>query len=593
MKAHFEYARYHATLEALRGRVRSAVDAGGEPLQSLVAELAKATLRGEGERLRVALIGAYNAGKSSIARAMTGREDIRISAAVETDRVTAYEWNGIELLDTPGIHAGHPEHDERTLEAVASADLLAFVVTGELFDVEVARLFRKLAFERKKARELMLIVNKGTLDGAPPEVKIPDLERVTAPLRMDELRAVFIDAKCALEAAETADAEEREELRALSNFDAFVSAFNGFVRERGTLGRLAGPVQRLRDVVVRARDLLVVEGPQERALVELLHRKRGVLTDSRMRLDAAVLAALTAAAAEIVTVGEQVALIVEPGVTAEVVAAAEARACQRAQVIAGELATAIRRLLDEELTRLDADVVRLSGSGLAERVRQSSWERVAAQNAGAGRPEGATAPSAPPDLSRAQAAARAAERLGKFVSAATFGEAVTGLGTSAGAAGSQVHQLTLAVGKFFGKSFKPWEAVRWAKGIGNIGRIVGLAGAVLGVALQIAEDIRQKKYARQLREARDALRVGFLDLEATLRGAVWGEYRAFSSAFYQAELDAVDGDVAAFTGAREARTGTARTLAALQAECDELLAALEASPEGDGAGRSGMTHALS
>jgi len=63
--------------------------------------------------LTVAFVGQYNAGKSTIIKALTGLENIPIDVNVCTDKVTAYDWNGIRLLDTPGIHAGYPEHDKK------------------------------------------------------------------------------------------------------------------------------------------------------------------------------------------------------------------------------------------------------------------------------------------------------------------------------------------------------------------------------------------------------------------------------------------------------------------------------------------------
>ena len=113
------------------------------------------------EAVQVVFAGQYSAGKSSILRAMTGREDIEIGAGITTQRVQQFHWNGIRVVDTPGVHTElRPDHDKITYEAISKANLLVFVITNELFDSHIAAHFRKLAIEREKAHEMLLVVNK-------------------------------------------------------------------------------------------------------------------------------------------------------------------------------------------------------------------------------------------------------------------------------------------------------------------------------------------------------------------------------------------------------------------------------------------------
>ena len=75
----------------------------------------------------------------------------------------SYDWSGIEVTDTPGIHTEkRPDHDKLSYDAIASADMLVFVVTNELFDSNLAEHFRKLAIDQDKAGEMILVVNKMT-----------------------------------------------------------------------------------------------------------------------------------------------------------------------------------------------------------------------------------------------------------------------------------------------------------------------------------------------------------------------------------------------------------------------------------------------
>jgi ribosome biogenesis GTPase A len=58
--------------------------------------------------LTVAFIGQYNAGKSTTISALTGRRDIRIDSDIATDKTANYDWNGIKLIDTPGLFTDRP-----------------------------------------------------------------------------------------------------------------------------------------------------------------------------------------------------------------------------------------------------------------------------------------------------------------------------------------------------------------------------------------------------------------------------------------------------------------------------------------------------
>jgi len=90
----------------------------------------------ENSKISVVLVGQYNAGKSSLLKMLTGNNDIAIGGKILTDKATSYDWNGIEIVDTPGIETNmNKDHDEITARAIAKADLLIFVITNELFEV--------------------------------------------------------------------------------------------------------------------------------------------------------------------------------------------------------------------------------------------------------------------------------------------------------------------------------------------------------------------------------------------------------------------------------------------------------------------------
>ena len=143
--------------------------------------------------IRLVFAGQYSAGKSSILKMLTGREDIVIDADITTQEAHTYDWQGVEVVDTPGIHTQlRPDHDEISYEAIASADMLVFVITNELFDSYIADHFRKLAIDKDKAGEMILVVNKmdRTSGGNTAEqqaIIIEDLKKVIAPYTPEQV----------------------------------------------------------------------------------------------------------------------------------------------------------------------------------------------------------------------------------------------------------------------------------------------------------------------------------------------------------------------------------------------------------------------
>ena len=145
-------AELSGSKEALKNKaVRALADCGVTP----------ANVGEKSGCVRIVFAGQYSAGKSSIIKMLTGDESIATGAKITTQETSTYEWNGLEIVDTPGVHTTlRPDHDEISYEAIASADILVFVVTNELIDSYIAEHFRHLAIDKDKAGEMVLVVNK-------------------------------------------------------------------------------------------------------------------------------------------------------------------------------------------------------------------------------------------------------------------------------------------------------------------------------------------------------------------------------------------------------------------------------------------------
>lgn len=62
------------------------------------------------------------------------------------------------------------------------------------------------------------------------------------------------------------------------------------------------------------------------------------------------------------------------------------------------------------------------------------------------------------------------------------------------ASGSQLHNIVLNVGHFFGKSFRPWEAVRWASNIAKVAKFgIPVVTAGIDIWMQLREEKRRTR----------------------------------------------------------------------------------------------------
>jgi signal recognition particle receptor subunit beta len=559
----FEFGQILSATQELQRDLRAATARSDDPkVKGLLRELDEVRIVGassDAPPLTLAFVGQYNAGKSTILRVLTGREDIVIDSDVCTDTVTAYDWNGVRLLDTPGIHAGHPGHDEKTYAIIDRADLLVFVVTSELFDDTTGHHFRELAFDRQHARRMLLVINKMGQDPGSPETKRADIEKVTAPLTLADFRCVFTDARSWLE-AQGADDEDRADLIEIANIGALTEALNGFIAERGLTGRLSAPLFTLRGIAEQASALLSTDFPQERAALELLHKKRSIVLASRARLRTALSGVVARGIGDIGRYGDEVAEAIEPGKTEKDVdalhTAAQAQASARSEALSDEATRCIESELGERRRQFEAlrdGVLARELRGLAEGANPGDISLAAdfaSPSWHASKEEVRADWSA-----TAKKVGEVAQRLGDSATRWTSGPAakVASAFSANAARGSDAHKVVYSAGKFLGVKFQPWGAVNAAKAIGVAAGAIAAVGGVLAVLGQIAEERQQEQNRVQLRDARDGVRSAYRDSALAVQAAFWEQFESFFADFYDSELLAIEETVDDLVGKRTER----------------------------------------
>ena len=208
--------------------------------------------------VKIVFVGQYSAGKSTIIKALTGNDDIAVGEGITTQNSSIYQWNGLEIVDTPGIATGlRKDHDEIAKKSISQADLLIFVITNEGFDSTIVENFKELAYELQskkndvikgygKISEMMLVVNKMERMGNTDENQKILYRDICSALEEDTStmpKTCFISAESYLDSLSEEDSDIKRELEDRSGFDSFTKLLNAFVQEKGLIGKLIMPLQ--------------------------------------------------------------------------------------------------------------------------------------------------------------------------------------------------------------------------------------------------------------------------------------------------------------------------------------------------------------
>ncbi len=547
--------------------------APSEKMQMLAGRIPAEILSSD-KSVNLVFAGQYSAGKSSIMKVLTGREDIAIGAGITTEKTHTYDWGGITVVDTPGVHTQlRPDHDEITYRAIAGADLLVFVVTNELFDSHLAKHFRNLAIERDKAHEMMLVVNKmrrcakGNSQEAQNVIR-EDLRKVLAPFTPEDLRTTFIDAEAALESKTETDGEIAKILLKKSGVDGFTQELNRFVREKGLSSRYTTALYSLEQILQEA---LASESTGDKdidALEELLLQRRRALLDTQDRIPRAVEGEIQNASSQIRQEGRKVADMINGSADQKAVDQELQAAQDRVQNLAEQLEKSIQVVIGKHMKALDDRVGDIANSELAKELLPRLVHRIE---------QASISPEAMKNLKKAS---DISSKLGEFLVRNSF---TSKTGTLGGLfklnqySGTATHGAVKAIGKFFGKSFKPWEAVKWTRTVANVGRVFAVAGTVLTFVLQIKEDADAAQLEVDLRESRSAVRSGFNDAAHVIEMHFDKATQSFVSSAISSEIENVDSQLDELRNLQQTRSDLFQNLLGLLEETRELIKSIHST----------------
>ena len=462
----------------------------------------------------LAFAGQYSAGKSTIISALTGRSDIAIGAGITTDQTSEFDWNGVTVMDTPGIHTSlRPDHDEITYRAISQSDLLVFVITNELFDNHIADHFRKLAIDLEKGYETILVVNKmgRAAAGNTPaarEVISEDLRRPLAPFTPEDLRITFTDAASVLEARAETDAEIADILTEQANVGELIANLNDLIRHKGLQARHTTKLYAVDQALQEAMALEKTDDPDADALSMIYGQNIQAIREVQFQLTVAADNAINEAATQVALDAGQFADIYYPGVRPEKIDDASERMDAKIQSVWEQLIARLDREAEAIMPAMNQRLVQIHESHRFQIVENNIRQRSSAE-------------TTTKMLSVTAINAKRLGDLGRQMAANPAAAGATGL---ARFSGSAAHDAVLNVGHMMGHSFRPWEAVKLARGIGTAGAVLSVAGIALGIGLQIWQDRQEEKQNQEFQQARQAIRAGYAknvkDIEEEARGVL-------------------------------------------------------------------------
>ena len=559
----FEYADYARRIADLRERAERSAEKAGTGL----------TLRESAEgKFRLVFAGQFSAGKSTIIKALTGIKDIRTGAGITTDSVQSYDWSGIEVTDTPGIHTEkRPDHDKLSYDAIASADMLVFVVTNELFDSNLAEHFRKLAIDQDKAGEMILVVNKmtRTARGNTPEQQkeIRDaLADVIKPYTPEELGLCFTDAGSYLRSLEVREKNPAiaQRLSERSGYEGFVATLNRFVREKHLSSQLTTRLYELDDFLQKAIAQLDA-GKSESgitALEDSCLRQRHVLADGRLRLQQDIGRIYTNAASKIREFGAEAENCLEDGSTPGLVVTklqlAMEHACAQIEISQNMALAALSRGLES----LDLDLGRIEEAESGSELRARLEKR-----------DGSLTGSIREILS---SSAGTSHKAGKLLSGSARNAAVAGGWKLASIFAGNVSNLVREASSLLGFRFRPWEAIRFSRAGAATGQILSVFGVVLSVSMQIKSDRDAADRREQLKRNRQNIRSQFAQAASELEEAGREFTEKNVTLFLDSAIEQIDGNIRKIRESRLDRSDACMEMESLRDECLSMIKEIHA-----------------
>ncbi len=504
--------------------------------------------------LRVALIGEFSAGKSSLIAALTGAS-VRIDADVCTTDTTEYSWQGITLVDTPGIQAesGATNHDDIARNATVGADLVLFVVTNELFNPRLANHLRFILDDTGLglAAKTALLVNKMDRENNPDDALQSDIIKV---LEHHTIPIYFCAASRYLEAQHEKDPSLATRFERKSRMAVLIEGINRFVDDAGVHGRLTTPLQRLTDLADQVEQHLMASEFRSDELM-LLKRRKTVIQELQQELyDLRRNSKHEAYSLVMRQTAPQV----------EQIEAISSEADIDELYGAGMQAAAVE--LDRLCDRLEKDIIQALSH--AEQQLEALGASLLEADAGHVRVRHKSSGNAPKVCNKPSNAIWS--RILKGFQGNSVKQGLEKLADNT----KGLRDVIYSIGKKMGKKFGPWEAVNLGKSagqwIGRLSKAMPFVASALNIFCQYREEKAQAEKARYQAQLRNTLRNSFSSQAESAASALEQAVIAVLDGPVSLALQTIDSAAHAITAQSRLDKTVVAELARIRARCTEL-----------------------
>ena len=461
------------------------------------------------KKINIAFAGRYSAGKSSLLTILTGVE-LKIGEGIVTSKTQKLDWHGINVWDTPGLMTEiRPEHDAMTKKLLSEVDLVVYVITSELFEPCVLKDFRDLAFSLDRKEEMMLVVNKMRNAGnseAERRIKYQNLSENLYPASPDDFHVTFVDAKSWLGAQNETDEYYKAKKIKASNIEELTANLDAFTETRGWLGRFTSTLYSLEHILQEALNSLPSGDFEVDASREYLTREKNMYMDCERNLLQRVSGEIEEFLNFSVGQANELANILEPGLTQEQFNSKEKDCIYAVEQKQNMLIASVDKIIFDESQILKKRLSELENGDFAQNLSEKLNIRLRKMD------------SFMSDRTKKgiKKSSDIADQMGKWLQANTVGKKAGKAGLQ-GVSGSNVHETVLKIGNMLGHKFKPYEALKWTKGLKVAGTVLSVVGIVVSVGMEVANDAEQDKISNNLRKNRGDVRKHFEDWARDIR----------------------------------------------------------------------------
>ncbi len=493
------------------------------------------TMKPDDGAIKLVFVGQYSAGKSSIIKMLSGI-DTGIGAGITTQKSKIYDWNDLQIVDTPGIHTGlRPDHDEITYNEIGQAALLIFVITNEGFDRQIGNHFRKLAIEQKRGNNMILVVNKmdRTAEGNTPEqqqVIRDDICKSIAPYTPEKLYLSFLSTQSYDEYLEENDPEIKAELLEESGHEKFIDNLNAFVSKKQVSARLQQPLYKLETVLQKTMGISIDEDAIDGA-EEILKRILRILDNEQKDCMKSIKNIMRNNQRNISIEGRNASECIRLGAEEAEIKAALENSSQKVSDIVQDMNQQVNDCFSDMLQNIETGVADIMSSDFAQNVayrlkqlqlpstettiKNINGDIIVAPNKTLEKIKDAQSNGVITEDKAIEIAKNLGDLILKKSDSSLFdiikknNVSLSDINPSLlSLSGSNMHKIIKTVGNFVGIKFAPWEALKLTKGLTSI---LSIGGLIYQAYDKIQSFEKEQEMKRKILQAREDLKNQFND----------------------------------------------------------------------------------